>query len=236
VAASANYARLIETIEKLRNALLPSPFEPTGAYEQPEIAHLQTVSFRILVHAEMEAYLEEIAQLLFQEAWSAWDQHGTPSKVIIGLLAFSGREHTGPPSSLKLHNALSDVSICLEKAQGVWRHAVKTNHGLKEENLLKLLLPLGISADDLDSMLLTDLTSFGSARGEVAHSSPLKIKQYADPKDEYDKVTRLATDLKKIDSLIMRAIKEVKLLEKALVPTVIVPQAIPNHESAHTVE
>jgi hypothetical protein len=48
---------------------------------------------------------------------------------------------------------------------------IRNNHGIKENNLLKLLFPLGVQYQGIDAALLTDLDAFGSSRGEYAHSS-----------------------------------------------------------------
>ncbi|MNX73023.1 hypothetical protein D3C86_1044000 [compost metagenome] len=209
------YEQLQTAIRQLRTALLPGDFTPSGDYPDPEATHLRTISFRILAHAELEAYFEDLANLLFHEGWSAWDRSGVPSRVIIGLLAFSGREHSLPSSSSTAKKAETNSIPCTEKAKNKWWHNHRNNHGIKEENLLKLLLPLGISAEDLDSTLISDLSSYGSSRGEAAHRSNLKVKTLADPKTEFDIVTQLVCDIKKIDDLVNAAIEEIRMIRTA---------------------
>jgi hypothetical protein len=196
--------------------LLPAPFDPTGTYDKPDEVHLKAASFRVLVHAEMEAYVEEVASDLFQAAWAAWSERRTPSRVLLGLLAFSGRIHALPPSSLKEQGAELDVSEVIQKAQAVWRTAQRQNHGLKEENVLRLLLPLGIGAPEIDATLLSDLSSFGSARGEVAHTSASKVTQYIDPESEYKSARQLAAGLLKLDDLLQRGGAELERLDAAV--------------------
>jgi hypothetical protein len=180
--------------------------------------HFRAVSFRVLVHAEMEAYIEEVASSLFQDAWACWSNRGTPSRVVIGLLAFSGRQHSLPSSSLKDPPGGLDVQECVQKAQAVWREAHRRNHGLKEENLLRLLLPLGIPASGLDSTLVSDLSSFGAARGEAAHTSATRVTQYVDPESELKRAKQLAIDLGKLDTLITEAREEVARVDSSLAP------------------
>jgi hypothetical protein len=215
VAGSELHERLGNAIERLRKVLLPDPFDPTGTYDKPDEVHLRAASFRVLVHAEMEAYVEEIASDLFQAAWAAWSERGTPSRVLLGLLAFSGRNHALPPSSLKDQGAELDVRDAIQKAQAVWRSAQRQNHGLKEENVLRLLLPLGIGAPEIDATLLSDLSSFGSARGEVAHTSVSKVRRYIDPESEYKSARQLAAGLLKLDELIQRGRAELERLDAA---------------------
>lgn len=217
MAASNHHAHLVSAVEQLRSALLPAVFEPTGSYPDPDRVHLQTASFVMLAHAEMEAFIEEVALGLFQEAWAAWNQSGVPTKVIVGLLAFSGREHELPPSSTS-GNASGDCNQCVQKAQAIWRHAHASNNGLKETNLLRLVLPLGIPLAAIDSTLISDLTSFGTKRGAVAHASALKVKVRHDPKTEYERAKQLAVDLEKLDRILSAARDEVTLIAGALAP------------------
>lgn len=213
---STHHTRLLEAIERLRVALLPDPFDPIGTYASPDDVHIRAVSFRVLVHAEAETYLEDVANMLFQEAWLAWEQRGIPSQPVVSMLAFSGREHGTPPSSLKDVKD-KDAKICVQKAQATWRYAHHTNNGLKEDSVLRLLLPLGILPSSIDPTLLSDLSSFGVLRGAVVHTSATRVTQYADPETEYKKVKQLAADLLNIDKLVQYAILQVQAIDAALI-------------------
>lgn len=83
--------------------------------------------------------------------------------------------------------------------------SVKKNHGIKEKNLLKLLLPVGVEADSLDQTWLATMNSFGERRGEAAHRSTgsHRATQQVNPKDELKIVKSLIRDgLKVIDRTI----------------------------------
>jgi hypothetical protein len=179
--------------------------------------HFRAISFRIIVHAEIESYLEDRAFELLDAAWKHWKASRVPSEVVIGILAFSEVKTSLPPDSLGLgasKQSYDDLSVPLDKAQNVWRTNHKDNHGIKEANVLKLLLPLGIQHTKLDSMLLADLSSYGTARGEVAHKSNYAIAKFADPKAEYDTAIKLVKDLKKLDFLITQEIERVNKLAR----------------------
>lgn len=217
MAGSQPYQRLERAIERLRTALLPQSFDPTGSYEKADEVHVRAASFRVLAHAEMESYVEDVTSELFEHAWVSWTASGTPSRVLLGLLAFSGRSHSLPPPSLKASGKVSlDVGRAIDLAQAAWRHAHRLNHGVKEENILRLLLPLGIGATEIDATLLSDLSSYGSARGEVAHTSASKVTQYIDPESEYKKVRQLVADLLKLDELILRGCNEIASLHTVI--------------------
>lgn len=67
----------------------------------------------------------------------------------------------------------------------------KDNHGIKQANLLAMLLPIGFSPDKLDSVQLEEFDNFGSARGAVAHGGPGYVRQSVDPKAEYERISKL---------------------------------------------
>jgi hypothetical protein len=199
-------------VTKSRRALLPGRFDPTGTFRSPERVHLRTISFRILVHAEIEAFLEDRTRDLMDAAWGHWQTSRLPSEVIVGTLAYSAIETSLPPKSLgesSNKKAYDDIGVPLQKAQNVWRFNHTNNHGIKKENVLMLLLPLGVQHSKLDTTLLADLSSYGVARGEVAHRSNYTTTAYADPKSEYDRATKLVADIEKLDKLIDVAITRV---------------------------
>lgn len=219
MATSQRYNELKRGVQKLRRALLPTKFDPTGTYRGAEHVHLRAISFRILVHAEIESFIEDRAHELFDEAWNAWRNHRVPSRVLSALLAFSGHTMPTPPSKLGSpgKNAHDDIDGILSRAKTHWKKDVyKSNHGVKEANVLALLLPLGIDGGDLETTLLADLTSFGGARGAVAHKSSVGVTSYADPKSEYDQAKQLLTALGTIDELVADALKELNKTKKAL--------------------
>lgn len=180
---------------------------------------MRAVSFRILVHAEIEAFLEERAYELFDEAWQAWSTYRVPSRVLAGLLAFSGHSMPQPPSRLgaKGKRDFDDVDGMLARVKNYWKDQVyKRNNGIKEANVLGVLLPLGIDGNDIDNTMLADLTSFGGRRGAVVHSSSVGVTKYADPKSEFDQSQQLVRALVNIDDLVTAALEEIAKTKKAL--------------------
>jgi hypothetical protein len=124
-----------------------------------------------------------------------------------------------PPSKLRTQARHEDIDGLLSRAKKHWKDEVyKKNHGVKEANVLGLLLPLGVDGGDLDTTLLADLTSFGGLRGAVAHQSSVGVTTYADPKSEYDQANQLVTALVSIDTLVGNALDELNKTKKALTP------------------
>jgi hypothetical protein len=221
MSTSRRYKELQSGVRKLRKALLPGKFDPTGTYRGAERTHLRAVSFRILVHAEIESFIEERSHELFDAALKAWTNHRVPSRVLSALLAFSGHSMPTPPSRLGAlgKKDYDDIDEILFRAKRHWKEGVyKKNNGVKEANVLALLLPLGIDGGDFETTLLADLTSFGGSRGAVAHKSSVGVTIYADPKSEYDQANQLVTALASIDNLVGDALGELNKTKKALTP------------------
>jgi len=188
----------------LEEVLLPKVYDPTGFYSQE--AFLKATAYRVLAHAEIESYLEERVKNIAIEAVKAWKERRTASRTLAALLAFSGILMDVPPDTIypadpsqkaKWHEKIS-LSGKIDKAKGSFIARIITNHGMKEENILRLLLPIGFEVDKIDTVLLADMNSFGERRGEAAHTSISTRRQY-DPKDELQIVKAIAKGLGQLD-------------------------------------
>jgi hypothetical protein len=215
---STRYQVLRDNVDALRGALLPDTFEPTGEYENHSRVSLRSLSFRLMAHAEIEGYLEDAAHALFSEGWSIWSSSRAPSRVVLALLAYSAVTTFVPPDRLRgstVQKTYDDFNVPIEKAQSVWRRRHKNSHGIKEEHVLGLLLPLGISATDLDPTLLADMSSYGSERGEAAHASQVRVQSFVDPKVEFDRLVSLVNDLSSIDAALEAAQQDLARVKTA---------------------
>ena len=214
MSASARHRQLGSSLAKLRKALLPRKFDPTGSYRNTQSVHVKAVSFRLLVHAEIESYLEDKALELATAGWNVWKAKRISTDVSVGLLAFAGFEMFKPPKKLggdgSNQKAYEDCGSALERSHGTWRYDHKNNHGVKEENVLALYLPLGLPIAALDSTLLADLSSYGASRGQVAHASSLSVATFADPKTEFEKAKNLIDDLMKLDTSVALALDRIQ--------------------------
>jgi hypothetical protein len=77
-------------------------------------------------------------------------------------------------------------------------NVVRENHGLREQNILRLLMPVGVGSSELDPVWLADATSFSEDRGQAAHRSG-SVQQIPDPFIELRRVGALARGLAPID-------------------------------------
>jgi len=217
MAASPQYQDLVREHAKICRDLLPKNFDPTGYY--PDSVLTSTLAYRVLSHAEIESYLEDRAFETALMATKAWKEKRKPSKTILGLLAFSGPNIESPPISVDLSQPTQppswedkiQLSNRIESAMKVFSSAVKNNHGIKENNIHRLLLPIGIELHELDPVLIADLNSFAEERGEVAHLSSRKYrtKQQIDPKYELARVKSIIVRLINIDQAIDKLLLEI---------------------------
>ena len=213
----SRYQQMIQNVEKLRRILLPPIFSPTGDYEETEKVFTLAVSFRVLSHAEVESYLEDRAMSATDQAWKAWIRYGIATRTALSLIAFSDMEMGSPPETLqarqpsqeKSWNEKIDINSKLKIAITKYNNYIKrNNHGIKEENILSMLLPIGIRPEKIDQTLLADLNNFGESRGLAAHSRSESAQQGIDPKSEYDKVLNIIESLAELDNEIDKLFKK----------------------------
>lgn len=206
MAQSARFLQLRRNISALRIELLPHRFSRTGAYSNPERESTRALAFRVLAHAELEAYVEDRVRDLAVKAIADWRSSQRVTPVIAALIAFVGRdlgaipETAVPPQPTQIASwpAKIDLTERIQLCVNAFIAVIDDNHGVKEKNLLRLLLPVGISIAALHPTLLADMNSFGARRGEAAHGS--RVQQLIDPQQELRAVRSLLRHLVKIDA------------------------------------
>lgn len=196
MARSQEYRTLRVRITQLRNHFLPRPFNPTGSYSARQFDRAR--AFRLLAHAEIESYLEAVSFETAIKAYDAWQVRGMVTEPLISMVAYTESSlgkipettpRTGPP----------DLQTRIEKSKNsLTRYSTSQNNGIRESNILRLLLPVGIREADIDSIWLSTIDSFGKDRGVTAHSTS-RVSNPPDPKSEFDKVTQIVDGLVDID-------------------------------------
>jgi HEPN superfamily RiboL-PSP-like protein len=182
---SQRLQQLISRLQILEKHFLPQQFSLSGNYSREQDD--RTKAYLLLVHAELEAYLEDRARSRVDLAYARWQRTGMCTPVLSRLLVYHQDEFE-PISAIKVDKA---VNFYLDK--------VDKNHGIKQKNLLSLFLPLGISHQDLDTQLMSACEQLGRKRGQFAHAS-IKTHQQVDPKTERDNIKKnIIPELKKLD-------------------------------------
>lgn len=152
-------------------------------------------SYSILAHAELEYYFEEIARYKSLSAFSKFKNNSLyKSTVLMGISSFHSCD-------CKQKNDLKEI---IQESHSYYHNMLRNNHGIKENNIKKILFPLGLLPDDIDPAWVSTLSSFSATRGEFAHTSGSvkKIINPADIKNDLEIILKDLSDLdKKINSL-----------------------------------
>jgi len=209
---SARFRTLCKELNRLKKQFLPS-INPTGLYSDRQIA--RTIAYRVLAHAEIESYFEDRVWEVVINVKKNWDSSGKAHRTLIYLFAFSGQAMDSPPDTLtptkpnKEFEKKVKINKKIDLAIISFRQVIDKNHGVKEANILALLLPIGINSDDLDPALLATMNTFGEQRGFVAHSSATayRTSQPPDPASELNTIQQIIQGLLQVDELINNLMK-----------------------------
>lgn len=165
MARSIKLRQLFRRVDFLEQQLLPAE-RIDGNYTTVERDRIR--SYLLLVHAEIESHIEELAKTKVTSSLSKFGSTGRLNHCLASILAFSGNE----VSYLNQPNVNTQkISFRVNKSVNHYLSQVDLNHGIKSKNVVELFLPLGIKHSDLDPVWLSTMDSFGSLRGNVAHSS-----------------------------------------------------------------
>lgn len=146
---------------------------------------------RLLCHAEFEDYFESIALYLLSTAERKWTQRKVANYNLVALFMW--------------HEKIAKNDTCESKANMIiadFRKEIKGNHGIKEENIKKLFTPLGYKIDDFDATFISTLSSFGTLRGETAHTSANKTQQPLDQNTELSRIDNLLENIMDFEEVI----------------------------------
>src|SRR5882672_9474307 len=183
--ATIRYRELERRLKKLRLHFLPKTFSATGNYTDRQLDHAR--GYRLLVHAEIEAFLEERAQKIANDSVRDFQISKQFGHVLMSLLSFHLIQDQLSLQRLKeifgKNTQYSDET--LNAAQTAYNRVIATNNGIREYNLLQILLPLGLEPTKIDPAWLSTIDTFGISRGKVAHQS-IKAHQLINPQDEFN--------------------------------------------------
>ncbi|WP_406837440.1 HEPN domain-containing protein [Streptomyces sp. AHU1] len=198
--SSSRFDELERRIRELRQNFLPQEFDPTGDYE--DLVYEQTRAFRVLAHAEFESFIEDRVIEVIDQAVSGWKASGS---IAISLLAVVAYRESAPSIPESLSEAAAKpvkypaLEARIEAARAdMHRYARKQNHGIKEKNLLRLLLPIGLQESDIESGWLSATETWATARGDAAHKGA-KMQVKPDPQNELKTVNVVLDGFRDLD-------------------------------------
>ena len=194
---SRRFRQLSRRIRQLQRHLLPK-LSPTGNYNPRQYDRVR--SFRLLAHAEIEAFVEDRARDLVNSCVQKWKNDRKPRYLLLSVVAFHLRNSEMSLTRLKAvySQAPSHTDSCVIQAHQGYNALLTNNHGIREENLLRMLLPLGLDSAEIDSVWLATTDGFGAKRGETAHAA-IAAQRPLDPATEMKTVQDILLGLEKLD-------------------------------------
>lgn len=181
--------RLAELSQKfLKDQIASESADPIGF--QPDFDRL--AAFRLLMHAEIEDFLERKAK----ENLSAISSTLAEEKSLIAYpelfsIAAALKRSFGNSDIFDLAIFKGEVAALINCA----RKVVAENNGIKENSFNALSVFAGKSIDQVDSTLSASLNSYGKDRGEVAHQSAVRVRSMNAPSAELSSAQNLVTEL-----------------------------------------
>lgn len=195
---SRRLLQLESRITYLERNLLP-PSSPTGNYTKIQQDLIR--SYVLLVHAEIEAYFEDVAKEKVRKALASWTASRKKSSCLKAVLAYSGNE-LSYETTRKVDS--NNIAFRLNKAVNHFISLIQKNHGIKEHNLLAILIPLGIEINDIDPVWLSTMESFGTLRGAIAHNST-SVHTLIDRNTEVNRINnQILPEVQRLDQLISK--------------------------------
>jgi len=195
---SSRYSELMRRATELRQNLLPRAFSATGSYRPRELDRVR--GYRLLIHAEVEAFLEDRVRQVANEVLRKWSGDRKLRSVLLSILAFYLEQEIVSHKQLRDEYAGTKRRIeeALKASCEAFNKAVSQNNCVRERDILRMLFPVGLKNTDIDPVWLSTIDSFGARRGEVAHSS-VHTQQPPDPRNEFETVKLILSGLKELD-------------------------------------
>lgn len=180
--------------------MLPQKRSPTGNYKNS--TYERVLGYKLLIHAELEYYFEEVTKSIMKSAKDKWDKKNEATPTIVALMAYCQKSFVAIPEHTADQHSSVDLYDRVKTAYTEHHKYISSkNHGIKENNILALFLPIGITISEIDNNLLIALDSFGSERGAIAHQT--KAQQCLTPDDVEASVKNILTLLEPFDEKIV---------------------------------
>lgn len=199
--ASLKLGTLKKSTKELRTHFLPRIFRPLGDYPRATRVQAHTRAFIVLVHAEIERYLEDWSQEMTDACEAKWDTLLRITKPLSCLLAASEEHIRLPASQSDIQQEEMDARVngIIKTVIKSHKTIIKNNNGIKEANLLDLFAPLGLPSTALGSTLVQNLDYYGKSRGDIAHKSQKAVANILDAETEFKRAESLIQDIESLD-------------------------------------
>jgi len=195
MAQSVRFKALQRRIQELISRFLPPAFSATGVYSAEELDKAR--AFRMLAHAEIEHFLEDRALEIADAAFNLFKTASRASRPLVHILTNVVGEQEGLPSKPGTQRTALTIA---GRGLGQYRHKMLHNNGIRTDNLMQILLPVGVLESELDSAWLSTTDGFGAKRGLTAHTSA--VTHAIDPQDDHQTVQQIMTGMADVDEML----------------------------------
>jgi hypothetical protein len=203
---SVEYRRLKKHVANLERALLPPATvlaDPSTNLSTIGGLDYRTAGFLVLCHAEFETYLEDRSRNIAELARTRWLSQKRKSLTLttISLVAYYGKGNipSAVPKVSHKDFATSDITPLIRDATDEHLSHVNSNNGIKEKDVVRLLLPIGLRISQMSAFAIAELNAYGAVRGKIAHRSH-SIRAALNARDERDRAQRVLNELLAIDT------------------------------------
>jgi hypothetical protein len=199
MANTKRFGVLKARLKQLRTSLLPKVYSPTGYYNQATLDKAR--GFRLLAHAEFESFLEDIIRLYVAKSVMAWNTRKKTSTPLLCILAsYPGAELINNYSKYPAKTPIT-LSTLINKSFVHFEHNVTNNNGVRTENVLSLLVQVGLNDTLIDSVWLGTVDAFGAHRNVVAHNTGAVgfVSYQTDPKTTEIEALSICDGLRDLD-------------------------------------
>lgn len=187
---TVRFDRLYSRSISLRDRYLPEKPNEIGDYSEEQQDDARACI--LLIHAEVESYLEELAERLCAHVGELIAKEHYDSLTSSFLFFYGARTN-----EIKDVKSLEDVAKGAVALHGRVLHG---NNGIKSKDISKMFNPFFVGGIDLDASLEQVLDSFGALRGKCAHSSFIGISEDINCYEIREQVNCLLELLRKFDS------------------------------------
>jgi hypothetical protein len=198
MAQSRRLVQLKKRIAFLEQNILPAE-RIDGNYSKVERDLIK--SYLLLVHAEIEAYFEDKAKEKVSKSLNKWTTLRQKSTCLKSVLAFSGNDINYDKLS---KTESKSIEFRMNRAVNHFLSLINKNNGVKQNDILNLIIPIGIELSQIDDTWLNIMDAFGSTRGNIAHNS-IAVQRQLDRNTERDRVNnQILPEIVRLDELIKR--------------------------------
>lgn len=192
---SSNFIYLQDRIHDLENKFINDQVAAETADVISFIPDLDRIAaFKLLVHAEIEDYLEKKAKEWIDNKDSILKSGVFPVNTMLDIfpiLTILEKEIKFEIPFDKVKFA-KELSAALQQANKV---IIEKNNGIKSDSFLKLSLLCGKAIDEIDYTISLQLNEYGKDRGDVAHKSALRARTLQAPSIELKRANDILVSL-----------------------------------------